>query len=55
MVLGQLACAIDILSVKTAFWGVIGDFNANGYGSAFFEELVEFVMKTELFYLIFVI
>ena len=42
MSLGQLACAIDILSAKTNCFGIIGDFNANSYGSAFFAELVEF-------------
>ena len=48
MTLGQLACILDILSAKSNFYGIIGDFNANGRGSTFFTELSEFCTENGL-------
>ena len=42
MSLGQLASTVDVIFSKTSNAGIIGDFNANAYGSPFFLELKEF-------------
>ena len=42
MCLGQLACELDLISTKTSYFGIIGDFNANSHGSVFFSELADF-------------
>ena len=42
MCIGELGCHIECVRVNTNYFGVIGDFNANCYGSNFFLELLEF-------------
>ena len=42
MSLGQLAYNVDVLLSRTNLIAIIGDFNANSFGSSFFAELTEF-------------
>ena len=48
MCLGQLACLLDVISTKTNYFGIVGDFNANSYGSTFFSELTDFCSENGL-------
>ena len=45
MCVGQLAIILDDISGNTGFYGIIGDCNANSYGSTFFTELSAFCME----------
>ena len=42
MCIGELSCYLDVARTKTSYLGVIGDCNANSYGSPFFSELMTF-------------
>ena len=42
LVLGQLSCSVELSCMRTNFVGILGDFNANAYGSPFYLELVEY-------------
>ena len=45
---GQLACNIDLICSKTNYFGIIGDCNANSFGTSFFAELIEFCTENGL-------
>ena len=48
LTLGQLACSVELAGMRTNFIGILGDFNANAYGSPFYLELVEYCSENGL-------
>ena len=48
MCLGEIACSIDAIKTTSCLYGVIGDFNANCYGSTFMSELIAFCAENGL-------
>ena len=48
MCMGELSCYLDVARTKTSYVGVIGDCNANSYGSLFFSELMTFCSDNDL-------
>ena len=48
MCIGQLAAVLDDISCSTCYYGIIGDCNANSYGSKFYTELSAFCIDQGL-------
>ena len=51
MCLGELTCALEIIRAQTCLYGILGDCNANGYGSRFKSEIFEFCEDNNFIYI----